>query len=155
MSTMAITNSHVPPRTVDRLCYIAGPITGYLDGNKAAFDACHAQLIAEKWLAYSPRSHERSAECLEESKALGAAFRLGPVYQALMREFFAVILHCERVWVLPGWKQAQGAVAEVQMAFQAGIPVWTWHQNEGMRGEYNGLQFATSVTGGSVFYGGD
>lgn len=105
--------------------YLCGAISSVPDA-AVQFGAAASVLRGEGWLVTNPAEHPLSAECWAESRDLGATYRDGPIYRQLMREFYRTIVGVQRLYVLPGWERAGGAVSEVFVARRTGVPVWEY-----------------------------
>lgn len=82
--------------------YIAGPMRGLEDMNRAAFDRLAAKLRADGHVVINP------AECFNGKPS---------------RDLRGV-LSCEAVVVLGGWQMSKGARLEVEAAVEIGMPVY-------------------------------
>jgi len=109
--------------------YIAGPITGRPDLNRAAFAAAATQLRKLGHDVVNPHDidpHQHDGDCpasyaVAEPGGHGAACYLRPCFVAL--------LGCDEVHMLHGWTASTGACRERQVAGWAGIPV-TYEEDE-------------------------
>ncbi len=86
--------------------YVGGPMRGYPDLNKKMFALVSRLLRSKKFTVWSPSEHEsylRSsfAECMTE-------------------DFNAVINKCNKIALLPGWRNSLGANMEVFVALGTG-----------------------------------
>lgn len=107
--------------------YIAGPMTGKPNYNKAAFD--------DAALGYSEQSHLPFTPFVASSrvwlKTFGFTFNDSldrcDYGDPMLREFFAediaLLLSCDRVVLLPGWRESKGARIEAQVAQLFGIEI--------------------------------
>ena len=77
--------------------YISGPMTGYPDLNRAAFNAKAAELRAQGHEVVNP------AEMPEIP---------GGTWADYMRADLKVMLDCEAIYLLPGWRKSRGARVE-------------------------------------------
>lgn len=88
--------------------YIAGPMRGYPDFNRAAFNAAAERLAAKGWQPVNPVDVERIYPCMDDSgKEDGAA--LGRL-MAVEREIARM---CDAVYLLNGWERSDGATLEL------------------------------------------
>jgi ferric-dicitrate binding protein FerR (iron transport regulator) len=86
--------------------YLSGPMTGYPDYNRPAFHATAAYL---RMLGYEVES---PAELEGDDSA---------PWETWMRKALALMLTCEAVVFLPGWRDSRGAWLEYQVATQLGM----------------------------------
>ncbi len=91
--------------------YISGPMTGYEDYNKIAFDEAAARFRALGFAVCSP---------VETSAILGFDLR----HEDYLRFDFERILEADFLVVLDGWETSKGATAEVLVALRIGLEVW-------------------------------
>ncbi len=92
------------------IVYIAGPVTGIEDGNRAMFDQ------AESWLA------EQGAIPLNPS-VLPDGLRS---HQAYMNICMPMLREAEAVLMLPGWHRSAGAKMEYDEARRIGMPIYSF-----------------------------
>ena len=87
--------------------YIAGPMTGYPDYNRASFNA-NAELLRY-------RGHEviNPAELPEPAH---------PAWEEYLKVALREMLGCDMVAVIPGWELSAGACLEVDIAKRLKIP---------------------------------
>jgi hypothetical protein len=98
--------------------YLAGPMTGYEGFNFPAFRAATARL---RGLGIDVRSpHE-----WDEDENGGRAPTIGEAkpWSYYLRRDLHLLLECEAVAVLPGWRDSKGATLEVHVASALGMPV--------------------------------
>lgn len=89
-------------------CYISGPITGIPDGNKARFLAASEALKA---IGYEPvNPHDNGVQA-------------GAPWAEHMRADIAILMGCDRIFMLPGWTASKGARIEYDLAAALGIPL--------------------------------
>lgn len=97
----------------DKLVYISGPMSGYEEHNKAAFDAARDKLQADGYRVCSP---------VDTSNHLGHDL----THEQFLRFDFHRVLEADFVVALDGWEQSKGATAEILMAVRVGTKVWRW-----------------------------
>jgi hypothetical protein len=102
--------------------YLAGPMTGYPDLNRAGFQAAAAQLRAQGHEPVNPhdlppRQHEGVCP---DSYSVSDDGHSAACY---LRPCLAALLGCEEVRLLPGWESSTGACRERAVAVWSGIPV--------------------------------
>lgn len=85
--------------------YVAGPMTGYAEHNRPAFNAAAEMLRAEGWDVENPADHP---------------FGTIPWGDCLRYDLIAVV-GCEALFLLPGWSASKGATLEVSVAIQLGM----------------------------------
>jgi hypothetical protein len=83
--------------------YIAGPMTGYEDFNKPAFDYIESVLKAEGHAVLNP-----------------ASLPLGLTEPEYMDICLAMVRSCECLFMLDGWEESQGATAEYHLGKKLG-----------------------------------
>lgn len=108
--------------------YIAGPVTGYPDGNKAAFAAAAAMLReVTAWEVVSPLEMDSPEEF-----AATMADHYGSVYWHRMVEDFKTVIAVDGLFLLPGWERSKGARIEVFTALSLDKLFWepgTYREN--------------------------
>jgi hypothetical protein len=95
--------------------YISGPMRGLPNHNFSAFDAAAARIRTAGWSPISPADLDR--EQGHSYDADSSAF----VKRAMQRDM-AAIFTCDQIAMLPGWRQSEGAVAEVALSCVIGMP---------------------------------
>jgi hypothetical protein len=95
--------------------YIAGPMTGIADFNRAAFNYAAEKL---KGMGYQVENPAKNNEYLPTP----------PNWRAYMTLALNQLLKCERVVLLPGWENSRGAKIEAQLARDLGMEVLTWQE---------------------------
>lgn len=112
--------------------YLFGPITGYPDGNKAAFDEAAAVLGREHFV-YNPHDVDVEAgfdwagtDCTVEEQAAA-----GHDLEATMRSHLRwITTSADAIVGLPGWQQSNGSRREVLVAATCGIPIYAYIDGE-------------------------
>lgn len=92
--------------------YIAGPMTGYPEANYPAFAYAATVLRSQGRDVRSP--HEVDTGGQERT------------WEWYMRRTLQMMLDCDEVVLLPGWKESRGARLEKRVAEQLGMPVREW-----------------------------
>jgi hypothetical protein len=107
--------------------YISGPMSGYVGGNFAAFDAACAEVRGKGHVAIGPQELDRACggsvpegNCLPSSEEMR---------RYLLRDLVIILTEAEGIVVLDGWEKSRGAKAEVALAMAVGIPVYDQHLN--------------------------
>lgn len=100
------------------IVYLAGPMTGYPEFNFPAFRAATARLRAAGWDIRSPHEWDEAenggrAPTKEEAKP----------WSYYLRRDLRLLLECEAVAVLPGWRESKGASLEVHTASALGMAI--------------------------------
>lgn len=90
-----------------KVIYIAGPISGMLEGNKAAFMEAEYALTSAGYTVLNPRRLPVGMQ----------AGRYMPICLAMVQQ-------SDMVALLPGWEKSRGAQIEKGLALYQGIPVW-------------------------------
>jgi hypothetical protein len=92
--------------------YIAGPMTGHPQHNYPAFAYVATVLRAKGVDARSP--HEIDSGSMDRT------------WDWYMREALQMMLGCDEVVLLPGWRESKGATLEVHVAEALGMRVREW-----------------------------
>ena len=92
--------------------YIAGPMTGYPQYNYPAFAYVATALRAQNVDVRSP--HEIDNEGVDRP------------WEWYMRRAIQMMLDCDEVVLLPGWRDSRGARIEHQLAEHLGLPIREW-----------------------------
>lgn len=93
--------------------YIAGPMKGFPDKNYPAFEKVTQKLRNEGIEVLSP--HEVGP-------------KHGETYEWYIREDLKLLLQCDNIVMLPGWKNSKGAVLEHSVAVMCGMKVREWSE---------------------------
>ena len=91
--------------------YVSGPMTGYPECNYPAFDEVSEYLRGRGFEVENP------AEAGPEGRKH---------YVDFLREDIRILLDCDGLAMLPGWKDSKGASLEVAVAEALRMPVMTW-----------------------------
>ena len=98
------------PSSRPRVFYLAGPMTGFTDFNRAAFAATADRLrTRDRMVVLSPAEH------------LGGDTSLD--YAWYMRAAIQSLLLCDNLIRMPGWQRSRGARLEVAIAEALGMPI--------------------------------
>jgi hypothetical protein len=99
--------------------YLAGPMTGYPRHNYPAFHAAAARLRAR-------RGHDcvNPAEVNPESEVIGSDLPSEQLWRSCMKRDLPMMIQCDAVAVLPGWKRSRGARLEVSLAAALDMPIY-------------------------------
>ena len=103
--------------------YLAGPMRGLEAHNFPAFHAATHDLRSRGYEVWSPAERE---EALGFNPTRDTAKPL----REYMRIDLPALLDCDMVYVLPGWRDSQGATLEVQVAEACEIPVLDYETDE-------------------------
>ena len=95
--------------------YLAGPITG-VEGYERAFKAAALRLRMSGFLPVSPTvvSKLRASLCRRPDDS---------DWQMWMRATMFLLVECDGVALLPGWRESRGAMIEADWAEAMGLPV--------------------------------
>ena len=96
--------------------YIAGPIAGKPNGNRAAFAAKSLELRVAGHDTVNPHHvppWHHDGDCPEGLPAGEGGSHTAPCY---MRADLAEMLTCDAIYLLPGWERSQGARIEYLLA---------------------------------------
>lgn len=88
--------------------YISGPMTGYPDDNRPAFDFARDILLIAGYEVVSPADILRGET---------------HPYEVYLREDIRELIDCDRVYTLDGWENSRGAKLEVSIAYALNITV--------------------------------
>lgn len=93
--------------------YLSGPMTGLPDWNFPAFNKAAQELRDQGYTVMNPadNGHERPRT-------------------ELMRLDFASVLEVNSIVCLPGWDESWGAILEVTVGREIGLPIYTTNFNE-------------------------
>lgn len=110
-----------------RRVYIAGPIAGKPDGNRAAFRQAAKRIARRHWqpvnpLEVEPHPHE-GQPCPERGYAPGEHDSGHTSSCCFMRADMTVMLTCDAIYLLEGWEHSRGARDEFVAACAAGLDV--------------------------------
>lgn len=102
--------------------YIAGPIKGQPDGNRAAFKDMAARVEAQGWTPVNPwdipGNHE-GPHIGEEVLHTENGHRYGCYLRADIME----LMFCDAICFLDGWEDSKGALTEAHVAQSIGLKV--------------------------------
>ena len=96
--------------------YIAGPMTGIEDLNRAEFEAARLRLLRseKEWSVYVTVPHFIAYdECWDESTPLNE----------IASVLISNLVNCDAVYMLRGWEQSKGAMAEHAVAVWIGLEI--------------------------------
>ena len=99
--------------------YISGPVTGYEQGNKPAFDQAKETLKAAGHDPISPFDGETSEQTNET-----LTDKYGSLYWKVLAKDIVMMAGAEGVVLLPGWERSKGARIEAYVALHAGLPIF-------------------------------
>ncbi len=106
-----LTPFFLPLDAIRARIYLSGPMSGLKENNAVAFSEATHSLRLEGYAVCSP---------LETSEWLGEL-----THAKYLRFDFARILEADFVVALPGWEKSPGARAEIFMALNMDMLVWT------------------------------
>lgn len=101
--------------------YIAGPIRGYPQGNRPAFDAAKVMLRNQGHEPVSPFDF-----CTPEEEA--ATDVTPELCRRFARRDCITILDCDAIYMLAGWEKSVGATAEHAVAVWGRLYVYDVHR---------------------------
>ena len=111
-------NDYTPRAIEMKTIYISGPMKNMTDGNMAAFDEAEKQL---KQLGFDVLNPHKICEELNIR-----FFEMGkvPEYEDYLKEdIIQMLSKCDKVLVLPGWRQSKGSKLEIANAIACGLDV--------------------------------
>lgn len=97
--------------------YIAGPMNGLPDFNYPAFRAMELRLQDRKIDYRSPTQGLPPPQTLTEEKP----------YEFFLRHALRLLLECESVLLLPGWRDSAGATLECEIAGKLDMMRWEYY----------------------------
>lgn len=117
--------------------YIAGPIAGYVDGNKTAFDRAEEKIINDKrFVSCVYNNHSPSQSSYAKASVINPvtmSIRAGDFNiikptpdqrRIFVRRDIDAILSCEAIYMLNGWERSIGARAEHSLAVWIGLEIF-------------------------------
>lgn len=99
--------------------YIAGPMSGYLEFNFPAFRETTARLRALGWDVRSPHEWDEA-----ENGGKAPTLETAKPWSYYLRRDLGLLLECQSVAVLEGWRESKGASLEVHVASALGMPIY-------------------------------
>lgn len=114
-------------------CYLAGPMRGIPEFNYPAFHRGAAKLRRQGWDVFSPAEHD------EECGLTGPEASKHENLMVLMSDDLRFILtEADAVFLLPGWRDSQGARLEVEAAkfknIEVVLPEEWWYMEPDVAG---------------------
>ena len=105
--------------------YLTGPITGYENGNKVAFETAAKNLRSRGYEVISPlelNTPEEEKEALEK--------HYGEMYWKLLARDMVVISTVNGIIFLPGWEDSKGARLEAYTGLLNNHPFFEYHDED-------------------------
>lgn len=106
--------------------YVAGPMRGLPEFNFPAFNAAAAKLKAKGWTVFNPAERDL-ATGFDPTGLTGSNEELAEhnfcVRSALGDDTAWICRHADAVYLLPGWENSTGAIAERALAEALGLEV--------------------------------
>lgn len=100
-------------RLFHRTCYLAGPMRGYEDFNKPAFDKASADLRSRGWRVFNPMDLGTDQETVGDY---------------LKHELPFICAEADAIICLPGWEDSEGSNLEVHCARVCNVPVLAYSE---------------------------
>lgn len=119
--------------------YIIGPMAGYMNLNREAFDYAAERLRSLNFTVLDPHTlkpHQHVGPC-PMSYAINPDGHSAACY---LRAAIPAMLRCKRVFVLEGWESSVGARTELFVATTVGMPVTFEHELEEPETRVDGLR---------------
>jgi nucleoside 2-deoxyribosyltransferase len=91
--------------------YVAGPMTGYEEFNRPAFDEMAEFLRSKGHAVVNP--HELTDSVFNGNRALPHA--------TYMKADLGALLQCDAIVLLDGWDESKGALCEAHVALRTGL----------------------------------
>lgn len=94
--------------------YISGPVTGMVDGNRAAFSRVEKEVFAAGFDAENPRRNKLPGyfdieiDCEE-------------LWQFQMKRAVKQLMDCDTIVMLNGWENSKGATIELWLSLMLGL----------------------------------
>lgn len=98
--------------------YIAGPMTGYPEFNRHAFQEIADKFQQQGFEVFNPAVEQEQIP-LEGT----TGFEKMPDLKAIIRKDVEGILGCDEIYMLQGWEKSTGAKAEHAVAMWLGINI--------------------------------
>lgn len=95
--------------------YIAGPMRGYPNFNREAFNAAAERLAAKGWQPVNPVDIERMLPCVDDDGKVDVIMQ-----GRLMEAERKIAENCDAVYLLDGWEKSVGALEELATYIQCG-----------------------------------
>lgn len=112
--------------------YIAGPMAGIHNFNKEAFIHVAEELRGMGWGVVSPQEVDDEGSHAPGFDPNRPGQTVTPTERAwYLKRDFKLLLGCDGIVMLPGWKNSTGAKAELLTAQMAGMDVWQMEMMEG------------------------
>ena len=96
--------------------YISGPMTGYPNWNKEAFEKAAEHVRKQGWTPYSPCDIQ---ELPPDNTPISTA-----AYRQYLTDDLNVLLDMDAIYMLTGWEKSKGANVEKHVAEALGMPVY-------------------------------
>lgn len=103
-----------------RSIYVAGPMSGLPQQNYAAFHGAAQVLRAQGWLVENPADIAAPLDEMDEDET----------WRYYMRLAIPMLLRCDAIAFLPGWRRSRGACLEARVAHDLGYDCYTILQDE-------------------------
>lgn len=105
----------------DKLIYLAGPMTGLPDFGYPAFRSATRRLRGQGFRVYSPHLRWDSED--EQTRAS----RDGQTY---ILHGFKLLLRCNSIALMPGWRESNGSKKELRLALDAGYSIYYYQPEQ-------------------------
>ena len=107
--------------------YLAGPMRGLPNANYPAFDSARDRLTSLGWEVISPADLDRQAGVQPDAE--------GHIPNSLLREAMArdvpKLCMADAIYLMPGWRNSEGAFAEYNLASTLRIRVMHSEETDG------------------------
>lgn len=120
--------------------YCAGPMRGYPLFNFPAFDEAQQTLEKMGHLVVSPAEMDRTLDNFNPETDKPKDMRY------YMKRDLPVLMECEAVALLPGWKKSQGAMLEAHVAFKCGLTLYEYQPGVGLTNTVSFAGFGVQPT---------
>lgn len=104
---------------MSRRLYLSGPMSHYPFYNEGMFDVAEALARSLGWDVCNPARKDRETG-IEMSPTGDPLSR--EEYEAVLASDFVELDHCDAIWMLPHWKESEGANRELVYAHGLGLP---------------------------------
>jgi len=113
-----LSNTELVADDIEDGVYVAGPMTGYPQLNFDAFHKAAADLRAQGYTVFNPAELNVGADQSLDDRQL--------VWnRSMRRDIEAIVRHCDKMHLLPGWEKSKGACGELSIAHLLGMTL-TW-----------------------------
>lgn len=125
--------------------YISGPIAGYPEANRPAFE--HYARLVRVAGGDSVLPHDISPDHQGPCPRDAIAGADGHAWACHLRGDIIVMLQCDGVVMMPGWERSHGARMEHTVAASCGLPIHYFLGNSGLARNSDGFPLHSIIDG--------